>query len=423
MEYKCYEYPSFKIHTIKTNRFKTVNMEIIFRDETVKEKCLVKTFLADIMSDCSDKYKSRKEVGKKLEKLYQASFYGVTNKVGNVFMTSFVLSFLNPSYVKEKDYLEEVMALPFEMILNPFITASEFDIKNFKIVKNRLHDEILSINENINRVALKKAMSNLDKDSASSYGLLGSIEELDTITPKTLYEAYQDLMSNVCDIFIIGNIDMDLVANLIFKYFKNPIIKTKELSFYIENKNVKNVKKIKEKSNFKETCLVNIYNINKLTDKERMVTFYFYNYILGGGGLNTKLYQLLREKNSLCYGIRSMYLKYDNLLVIETSINKKDLKKADKLIKQAFREMVSGDFTDEMIKNAKENFIFSLNLALDEPAGIINNYVFHIFDDLPLIPERIEMIKDITKEEIVAVANKIKPNISFVLEGEEYGEN
>ena len=116
MEYKKYEYPSFNIHTIKTNRFKTVNMEIIFRDEAKKEKALAKATLADLMTDCSNKYQSRKEVGKKLEELYQASFYGVLNKVGKTFMTSFVLSFLNPKYVSDKNYLEEVMALPLKLL-------------------------------------------------------------------------------------------------------------------------------------------------------------------------------------------------------------------------------------------------------------------------------------------------------------------
>lgn len=417
MEYKKYEYPSFNIHTIKTNRFKTVNMEIIFRDEAKKEKALAKAMLADLMTDCSNKYQSRKEVGKKLEELYQASFYGVLNKVGKTFMTSFVLSFLNPKYVSDKNYLEEVMALPFEMILNPFIEAKEFDIKNFKIVKNRIHDDILSINEDISRVSLKKALSNLDKNSPSSYGIMGSIEELEEITPKVLYEVYQELLNANCDIFIIGNLDMDYVANLIFKYFKNPIIKTKKLELYVDNVAVKKIKNIKEESNFLETNLVNIYNLNNLTEKEKTITFYFYNYILGAGGLNSKLYQLLREKNSLCYGVKSIYLKYDNLLVVQTAIAKKDIKKAKKLISQAFREMKSGKFSDEELEYAKESFIFSLNLALDNPAGIINNYVFKVFDNLPLINERIEMIKDITKEEIIKVANKVKPNISFILEG------
>jgi len=36
MEYKRYEYPSFNIYTVKTNKFKTVQMEIIFRDEIAK---------------------------------------------------------------------------------------------------------------------------------------------------------------------------------------------------------------------------------------------------------------------------------------------------------------------------------------------------------------------------------------------------
>ena len=168
-----------------------------------------------------------------------------------------------------------------------------------------------------------------------------------------------------------------------------------------------------------ETNLVQIYNITSLTEKEKVITLYFYNYLLGGGGLNTKLYQLLRERNSLCYGVKSVYLKYDQLLVIQTSINKNDVKKALKLIKQAFREMKNGEFSEQELNNAKESFIFSLNLSLDNQAGILNNYVFHIYDNLPLIEDRIKMIKDITKEEIMKIANKIKPNISFVLEGEE----
>lgn len=421
VEYKKYEYPSFNLYTVKTNRFKTCQMEIIFKDEAHREEATVKTFLADIMSDCSSKYRSRKEVARILEELYQASFYGLTNKSGNLFMTSFVLNFLNPSYVKDKEYLDKVLTLPLEMILNPAITAGDFDIRNFNVVKNRLHDEILSVNENINRVSLKKALNSLDKTSPSSYGVMGTLEDLEAITPKTLADAYHKLIQTSCDIFVVGNLDMDQVANIIFKHFNNRVVKTKEITnLYVDNKPVKRVKRIKESGKFLETNLVQIYDICGLTKQEKNITFNFYNYLLGGGGLNTKLYQLLRERNSLCYGIKSMYLKYDNLLVIQTSINKEDVKKAEKLIKQAFLEMSKGEFSTEEIRYAKENFIFSLNLALDNPSGILNNYVFHIYDDLPLIEERIKMIEDVTKEDIIKVASKLSRHVSFVLEG---GEN
>ena len=425
MEYKKFEYPSFNLYTVRTNKFKTCQMEIIFRNEAQKEDAMVKTFLADLMSDCSEKYRTRKDVARMLEELYQASFYGLTNKTGNILLTSFVLNFLNPKFVKENDYLERVLALPLEMILHPAIRAGEFDIRNFHIVKNRLNDEILSVNENINQVSLKKALERLDVNSPTSYGVLGTIKELENITPRTLALAYQNLIESNCDIFVIGDLDMDMVANIIFKYFKNSVVKTKDLpSLYVDNRPLRKSRNFQEKSKFLETNLIHIYSLEHLTLKEKITTMYFYNYLLGGGGLNTKLYQLLREKNSLCYGVKSLYLKYDNLLVVQTSIRKKDVKKAERLIKQAFKEMKNGEFSEEELKAAKESFIFSLNLSLDNLSGILNNYVFHIFDDLPFIQDRINMIEDITKGEIIEIANKIKPNISFVLEGEEdNGEN
>ena len=400
-------------------------MEIIFKSKADRKDVMLKTFLADIMSDCSANYHSRKEVARKLEEYYQASFYGLTNKTGNILMTSFVLNFLNPKYASNKDYLENVLSLPLEMILNPAIEAGDFDIRNFNIVKNRLHDEILGVGENISRVTLKKALSKLDETSPTSYGILGTVEELEEISPKSLALAYQDLIQSSCDIFIIGDLDMDKVANLIFKYFKNPVVKTEELpTLYVDNKVYSKGRTFRETSHFLETNLVQIYNITSLTEKEKVITLYFYNYLLGGGGLNTKLYQLLRERNSLCYGVKSVYLKYDQLLVIQTSISKNDVKKALKLIKQAFREMKNGEFSEQELNNAKESFIFSLNLSLDNQAGILNNYVFHVLDNLPLIEERIKMIQDVKKEEIVLLANKIKMNLSFVLEGmENNGDN
>ena len=119
-----------------------------------------------------------------------------------------------------------------------------------------------------------------------------------------------------------------------------------------------------------------------------------------------------------------MYLKYDNLLVIQTSIDKKDVKKAQRLIKEAFREMKMGKFSDDELEYAKKSFVFSLNLSLDNETGILNNYIFHVYDHLPFISERIKMVDDVTRDEIIQVSNKIKPNIFFVLESEEeHGTN
>ena len=124
MEYKKYDCSSYNIHTIKTDKFKTVRMEIIFSREVKKEEMPIFTFLCDILSDSSKDYQRRKDIAIKLEELYKATFFGVTNKVGNLFNISFVYEFIDPVFIKEKNYLEDVLSFPFKIINNPRVKNS-----------------------------------------------------------------------------------------------------------------------------------------------------------------------------------------------------------------------------------------------------------------------------------------------------------
>ena len=149
MEYKKYDCDSYNIHTIKTDKFKTVRMEIIFSREVIKEELPVFTFLSDILTDCSKNYQRRKDMAIKLEELYKTIFYGVTSKTGNLLTISFVLEFISPDYINENGYLKDVVSLPFKVINNPRVKNKEFDLTNFNIVKKRLLEEIESVKESL----------------------------------------------------------------------------------------------------------------------------------------------------------------------------------------------------------------------------------------------------------------------------------
>ena len=63
----------------------------------------------------------------------------------------------------------------------------------------------------------------------------------------------------------------------------------------------------------------------------------------------------------------------------------------------------------------------SLDLANDNNVAILNNYVFNYLDNLPEIDKRKEMLKQVSKEDVIRVAKKLKINTVYVLEGG--GEN
>ena len=423
MEYKKFNCNSYTIHTIKTDKFKTVRMEIIFSREAEKEKMPRFTFLADLLTDASKKYNSRKEMAIALEELYKATFYGVTSKVGNLFTTNFIMEFISPEYVREKKYLESVIKFPFDVINHPKVVNREFDITNFNIVKRRLYEEIESIKDSSDKLAISEALNTMDSTSPSSYKVLGTLNDLNKITPLNLYDSYEDLFNHSnCDIFIIGNINMDECAKIIKNSFKNRVIKLNKPKLYVDNKLRKKVLEKESSKKFLQSNLVMIYNINKLNDFEKNITFHVLNYILGGG-LTSILYDNLRNKNSLCYAVRSMYLKQDGLLIINTLLDKENISKAKKLIIKSILEVVKGKFSIDMLNDTKKILKMALNNALDNNASILNNYEFSIFDNLPLIEERIDLIDKVKKDDVINCAKKIQLNTIYTQVGDLNGRD
>lgn len=420
MVYKTYKCNSYNIHTIKTDRFKTVHMEIIFRKNIVKEELVNYAFLVDMLMESSKNYPKRKDVITKLEELYKLVVYGTTIKTGNVLNSNFMADFIDPKFIDEEDYLENVIKFIFEMLMNPNATNEEFDLKEFNFVKERLKREIKSIDENPFKSSMRKAIEAMDKSSVTAFPLMGSVEELDDITPSSLYKYYKKLFKdNTCDIFIIGNVDSDNIVSLIQKYFKHRYINTNKLLLRVDNKEKKKVTTKEDVSENLQANLVMIYNIGELPEVERHVTMQVFNYIFGSGGLTSKLYKRIREENSLCYNISTLYLKYDELIAIHISLDTANVKRAVSMVKKCLKEMQTGDFLDSDLEDAKKSISLALDLTSDNNSSLLNNYVFHEFDNLPLIDERKKSLAKLTKEDVVNVSRKLKLNTIYVLKGKE----
>lgn len=423
MIYKTYKCNSFNVHTIKTDKFKTSHLEITFRKKIVKEELGAYTFLMDMLSETSKNYPKRQDLIVLFEELYRSGAYGVSTKIGNVLNNTMIVDFINPDFIEEDDYLENVIKLPFELLLNPNVVNEEFDLKQFNIIKERLRREINSVKDNPFKLAVRNAFETMDSNSPTSYSILGTIEELDKITPSSLYKTYKTLFKEcVCDIFVIGNLDMDEVVSLIKKYFKHRYINNEVLTLGVDNKIRRKEIFKTDKSDNIQANMVMIYNIEDLSEEERHVAFQVFNYIFGNGGLTSKLYREIREVNSLCYNISSLYMKYDKLLVIHMSLDNKNVNKAVSLVKKCIKDMINGDFSNEELDDAKMNLIMSLDLVSDNNVAIVNNYAFECWDNLPDIEKRKEMLNSVTKENVVKVAKKLKLNTIYVLEGGELSE-
>ncbi len=418
MIYKTYKTNSYNIYTIKTDKFKTCHMEIIFRNNIKKEEITKRSLLTELLVENTSKYNTRRKMIIELEDLYNSYFYGITNRVGSSILTAFCFDFINPKLVNEK--IDEFIKFPLEAILKPNVSNDEFDITTFEYIKERVKKDIESIVEEPKNYSISKLLENMCKNTESKININGYIEDLDNINNSNLFDYYKEMIKHdYIDIYIIGNLDMDNVSKIIEDNFKINILKSHKVNYNIINKSINVPKKIYDYYPFSQENICIGYNIENPTDFEKNYVAHVFNGILGGGSLESKLYQTLRNENSLCYNCVSLYQKYDNLIILHTAISKENENKAINLMKKAMSDMKKGNITTKEIDNAKQLIITTINISLDVPGRIIDNYLFKNLYGLEDLDTRVQKYNKVTKQDIMNFAKKIKLNtILCVRDGE-----
>lgn len=418
MIYKTYKTNSYNIYTIKTDKFKTCHMEIIFRNNIKKEEITKRSLLTELLVENTSKYNTRRKMIIELEDLYNSYFYGITNRVGSSILTAFCFDFINPKLVYEK--IDDFIKFPLEAILKPNVSNDEFDITTFEYIKERVKKDIESIVEEPKNYSISKLLENMCKNTESKININGYIEDLDNINNSNLFDYYKEMIKHdYIDIYIIGNLDMDNVSRIIEDNFKINILKSHKVNYNIINKSINVSKKIYDYYPFSQENICIGYNIENPTDFEKNYVAHVFNNILGGGSLESKLYQTLRNENSLCYNCVSLYQKYDNLIILHTAISKENENTAINLMKKAMSDMKKGNITTKEIDNAKQLIITTINISLDVPGRIIDNYLFKNLYGLEDLDTRVQKYNKVTKQDIMSFAKKIKLNtILCVRDGE-----
>ena len=419
MQYKKVQLGSYNLHMIKTDRFKTVNMQIVLSDSIKKEDITKRNFLSDMLTYSCEKYKTKRDISIASQDLYAASVYSTCYRLGNYYNTDINLYFLNEKY-SEEGMTEKSLDFLKEIIFNPNVEDNKFDSTSFNVIKNNMRIQIKSIKEDPRKYSMIKMLENMDKNMPYSYHGFGYLEDLEKITEENLYEYYQDFLrkSNI-EIFIIGDIDFDNIEKLVREKFKFNVYKKKKEEPIIIHKKIRTrAKTIVEEDEINQSKLTIGCKINGLTDFEKNYVLTIYNIILGGDS-DSLLFKNVREKNSLCYYVSSSSNKMDNLLIISSGIAKNNFKKTLSLIKKEMKNIEKGNFNEELIEKAKIRYNSVLDEMYDYPNRIISAYYASEILGVDFPDVRKKKIMEVTKEDIVGICKKIKMDTIYLLGGKE----
>lgn len=413
---------AYNLHLIKTKKFKTITIDVDFYREIKKDEITQRNLLKMLLLDSSSNYKTERELIIESENLYDIKVASSISRIGNFSNLSFQTKFLNEKFTEEGMNKESIIFF-LDLIFNPNVKDGCFlDIEK---QKSKLRQQILSIKDNKIKYSVLKLMEKM-KDKPYSYNTFGEIADLDQITGKNLYEYYNNVLKeDQIDIFVLGDISSKEIKDIFKEYFKVNTFKKENKNIIVPELNIrKRLVRYKEYDKVNQSQLLVLCSLNELTDFERKYTIKLYNELLGGSS-NSMLFETVREKNSYCYYINSSVKAYDNVLIINSGVEGKNIDKCIKLIKKCLKNIRDGKIKDSDIEASKNTIISAIKSSGDEPMSIINTYLSKVLVGTEDEEVRIEKFSSLTKEDIVKISKKVNLHTVLTLEKkeEEHGEN
>ena len=422
MQYKENEIKKgIKLHEIQTDKFKTNLIAVFLTMPITRENVTKNALISTVLRRGSKNMPTLAQISKDMEEMYGASFDCGIDKTGDNQVLKFYIETINDKYIPQKNenILKKSIEKLLEIIFNPLIENDAFKKEYIEQEKENIKRIIKGKTDNKARYAFDRCLEEMYKNKPYGLYKYGYIEDLEKITAESLYEYYKKMISKCkIDIFVSGNIDE--VTEMIKNNENIQKLSDRE-SQYILNK-IERKEKVEEKEIIEEMDVTQgkiVIGLDlHLENENQMYDTVVYNAILGGTA-NSKMFQEVREKASLAYTAGSNYIRYKSNIFIKCGIEIKNYQKAMEIIKKQLEDMKNGIFTDEDIANAKKGIISGIKSIDDEQDTQITYLFGHEITNINTTEdEYIEKINNVTKEDIIKVAQSIAINTVYFLKNQ-----
>ena len=275
--------------------------------------------------------------------------------------------------------------------------------------------------DNKARYAYDRCIEEMYKNKPYGLYKYGYVEDLNSITGKELYEYYKKMIAECkIDIFISG--DIENITDIVKENENIKNLHERDAKYVIntiEEKQSTEEREIKEDMDVVQGKIVIGLDVH-LEDKKQKYDTVVYNAILGGTA-NSKMFQEVREKASLAYTAGSGYVSNKSNIFIKCGIEIKNYEKAMQIIRKQLEDMKAGMFSDEDIQNAKKGIISGIK-GIDDEQDTEITYFFgqELTDNKTTLEQYIKNIENVTKDDIIKIANSVTINTIYFLEKGEH---
>ena len=390
-----------KVRYIKINKWTNSVIYFVFRQNFDNYNAVSHNIMTTLLEETSFKYPDKRSTKFKLEELYNAKLHTESDIYHNSLVTTISIDSLSDKYSEDGNVLNSV-----KYLIDIIYKHNLNDQKLFNNLVSLLKDSYKSNMCDSNFYAYVNFIMGLSDPLAKKY-FKYNYENIKNIEINDILDSYKNMINSLTDIVIVGDVG-DEVLELVNNIPLNNNIKYNsfDIKYYPFKKSV-------DKFNCSASFTKILYKIKDF-NREKDHVFLVYQYILGGSP-NSILFDVIREKNSLCYSINANIRTVISSMIVSSKINRNNYLKYRELLDDIINNF-SKYITLEMLKNCKEYFKNIYNNYQDSHDNIYVEELKNIIYGNS-IEDRILLIDNITIDDVIAFSKRIILEDEYYLEG------
>ncbi|KSU85128.1 Predicted Zn-dependent peptidase [Fictibacillus enclensis] len=412
--------PGMTLHTIETTKYKTTSLILQIKSPITEEEVTKRALLPYVLQSGTERYPSSKELRGALDGLYGATLGVDLSKKGEYQIITLRMDVANEKFLSDNTpLLDRAFELLSQVLLKPAKQGEGFLPRIVQKEKRSLKQQIESIYDDKMRYANKRLIEEMFDEEPYRFNVYGNEQEVDSITPETLYDYYIKVMKeDEIHLYAVGDVSRNALQELAKKHFVFPQDRMEPKRTSPTGKQrVDEVKEVFEEQEVQQGKLHMGYRTYITYSDPEYLALQVFNGVFGGFS-HSKLFMNVREKESLAYYAASRFESHKGIIFVMSGIETKNYEKTVKIINEQLEEIRNGNITDGELEQTKAMIRNQILETVDDSTGLVE-VLYHevVSRHKRTIEEWLEGIQNVTKEQVRDVSQKIQLDTIYFLKG------
>ena len=416
--------PGVHLNHIQTDKFKIAVMSISLLAQLERETASMNALIPYVLRRGTAHYGDIEKISNRLDELYCATIDPIVRRIGEIQCVGLLASYPEDAWLPEGEAVaKDTVGLLCEMLINPMTRGGLLLRSYVESERGKLADVIRSrINEK-GVYAVTRCIEEMCCFEDYSVGRYGSAEDCEAVKYKKLTQQYHTLLETApIEIFYCGSQPVKTVAG----WLKDALCTMPRGEINYEIGTDVRMNSVEEEPRiYTETLdvtqgkLVIGFRLGECMEDPDKAALSVFNTVYGAG-VTSKLFVNVRERLQLCYYASSTADSDRGLLFASAGIDFDKFDEAKDEILRQLDEIRNGNITDEEMEYAKKGICSDLKSMQDSQTAMESYTITNILDGWTVTPEEYtELVKAVTKEDVMAIANSTVCDLIYFLRGEE----